>query len=47
MRRMSRLNSPISKLDFDLKNLLVAEEKIWFDDISDIEDYVLKGRESW
>ena len=37
----------ISKLDFDLKYLWVDEEKIWFDDVSDIEDYVPKGRETW
>jgi len=36
----------ISRIDYSCKFLVVNDQKIWFDDIMDIEDYVSCGRET-
>ena len=37
----------ITRLDHTMKWLMLSDEKIWYDDIVEIEDYVPKGRETW
>ena len=37
----------ISRIDYSYKLLVVNKQKIWFDDIMDIEDYVPYGRDTW
>ena len=37
----------VSRIDYSYKYLVVNEQKIWFDDNMDIEDYVPYGRETW
>lgn len=37
----------VSRIDYSYKFLVVNEQKIWFDDIMDIDDYVPYGRETW
>ena len=37
----------VSRIDYSYKYLVVNEQKIWFDDIMNIEDYVPEGRETW
>ena len=37
----------VNRIDYSYKFLVVNDQKIWFDDIMDIEDYVPYGRETW
>ncbi len=37
----------VSRIDYSYKFLVVNAQKIWFDDIMDIDDYVPYGRETW
>lgn len=37
----------VSRIDYSYKFLVVNEQKIWFDEIMSIEDYVPYGRETW
>lgn len=37
----------VSRIDFAYRYLAVNDKKVWFDDITDIEDYVPEGRETW
>ena len=37
----------VNRIDYSYKFLVVNEQKIWFDDIIDIDDYVPYGRETW
>ena len=37
----------VSRIDYSYKFLVVNGQKIWFDDIMDIDDYVPYGRETW
>lgn len=37
----------VTIINYSYKYLVMNEQKIWFDDIMDIEDYVPYGRETW
>lgn len=37
----------ITRLDPTTKWLMLGDEKIWYDDIVEIEDYVPKSRDTW
>ena len=37
----------VSCIERNYKFLIISEQKIWFDDILRIEDYVSEGRETW